>query len=53
MDTPARGTHRAGPPARSPLAAEMRTSAYLLGGALGSMGLLAVALLLLTHWLAG
>jgi hypothetical protein len=49
MDTPARQHHRA---ARSPLASEMRTSAYLIGGALGSIGLLATVLLLLTHWLA-
>lgn len=38
---------------RSPLAAETRTSAFLLGGALGSMGLLALVLLLLTSRLAG
>jgi hypothetical protein len=33
---------------RSDLAAEMRTSAFLLGGALGSMGLFALLLLFLT-----
>jgi hypothetical protein len=37
----------------SPLTAELRTSVFLLGGALGSMGLLAFVLLLLTRWLAG
>lgn len=47
MDTPAR--HRE----RSPLAAETRTSALLLGGALGSMGLLALVLLVVTSRLAG
>jgi hypothetical protein len=47
MDTPAR------PHERSALAAETRTSALLLGGALGSMGLLALLLLLLSSWLAG
>jgi hypothetical protein len=36
----------------SSLASELRTSVYLLGGALGTMTLLAFALLLLTHWLA-
>ena len=35
-------------PAVDPLSAEMRHSALLLGWALGSMGLLAVTLLLLT-----
>ncbi|MDQ1629743.1 MAG: hypothetical protein QOI54_3487 [Actinomycetota bacterium] len=40
-------------PPPSPLAVEMRTSALLLGGAFGSIGLLAAVLLLLTHWLAG
>jgi hypothetical protein len=38
---------------RSALAAETRTSAFLLGGALGSMGLFAVLLLFMTRWLAG
>jgi hypothetical protein len=33
---------------RSALAAETRTSAFLLGGALGSMGLIALLLLFLT-----
>jgi hypothetical protein len=33
---------------RSALAAETRTSAFLLGGALGSMGLFALVLLVLT-----
>lgn len=62
MDTAARDGDR--PPAAprtaaqptatlpSSLAAELRTSVYLLGGALGSMTLLAFVLLLLTHWLA-
>jgi hypothetical protein len=36
------------PPAESPLAAEIRHSALLLGGALGLMGCFAVLLLLLT-----
>jgi hypothetical protein len=39
-------------PERSALAAETRTSAFLLGGALGSMGLFAVLLLVMTSWLA-
>jgi hypothetical protein len=38
---------------RSALAAETRLSAFLLGGALGSMGLFAVLLLFMTRWLAG
>jgi hypothetical protein len=38
---------------RSALSAETRTTAFLLGGALGSIGLLALLLLLLTRWLAG
>jgi hypothetical protein len=38
---------------RSALAAETRTSAFLLGGTLGSMGLFAVLLLFMTRWLAG
>jgi hypothetical protein len=33
---------------RSALAAEMRASAFLLGGALGSIGLIALLLLVLT-----
>jgi hypothetical protein len=37
---------------RSALAAETRTSAFLLGGALGSMGLFALLLLFLTSGLA-
>jgi hypothetical protein len=40
-------------PAADPLAAEMRHSALLLGWALGSMGLLAVTLLLLTARFGG
>lgn len=47
MDTPGRQDER------SPLSSETRTSALLLGGALGSMGLLALLLFLLTRWLAG
>ncbi|MDQ1619104.1 MAG: hypothetical protein QOE19_1673 [Actinomycetota bacterium] len=47
MDTPARQNER------SALAAETRMSAVLLGGALGSMGLLALLLLFLTSRLAG
>ena len=35
------------------LGAETRTSAVLLGVSLGSMGLFALTLLLLTSWLAG
>jgi len=38
---------------RSALAAETRTSAFLLAGALGSMGLFAMLLLFLSSWLAG
>jgi hypothetical protein len=34
------------------LAAELRTSVFLLGGALGTMTLIAFTLLLVTHWLA-
>ena len=40
-------------PAADPLSAEMRHSALLLGWALGSMGLLAVTLLLLTARFGG
>lgn len=40
-------------PAADPLADEMRHSALLLGWALGSMGLLAVTLLLLTARFGG
>jgi hypothetical protein len=47
MDTPARDDDR------SALAAETRLSAMLIGGALGSMGLLAITLLMLSNWLAG
>ncbi len=47
MDTTARAHER------SALAAETRMSAFLLGGALGSMGLLALLLFFLTRWLAG
>ncbi|MGZ4589460.1 MAG: hypothetical protein ACXV2I_01550 [Actinomycetes bacterium] len=47
MDTPARQQER------SALAAETRTSAFLIVGALGTMGLLALVLLLVTRWLAG
>jgi hypothetical protein len=47
MDTPAREIDR------SALAAETRISALLLGGALGSMGLFAITLLMLSNWLAG
>jgi hypothetical protein len=46
MDTPARTEQP------QPLGAEIRHSALLLGGALGSMGLLAVLLVLASHWLA-
>jgi len=45
MDTPA--------PERHPLTEEIRHSAALLGGALGSMGLLAVLLLLVTNRFGG
>jgi hypothetical protein len=43
---------RTGTPLPSSLADELRTSVYLLGGALGTMTLLAFVLLLATHWLA-
>lgn len=43
MDTTTARDHE-----RSALAAETRTSAFLLGGALGSMGLFALLLLFLT-----
>jgi hypothetical protein len=46
MDTPVRENEL------STLAVETRMSALLLGGALGSMGLFAVTLLVLTSWLA-
>jgi hypothetical protein len=46
MDMPARQNER------SALAAETRTSALLLAGALGSMGTLAILLLFLTSRLA-
>jgi|tagenome__1003787_1003787.scaffolds.fasta_scaffold19016710_2 hypothetical protein len=57
---PGAGTGAAAPPPARPvasslptsLASELRTSVYLLGGALGTMTLLAFTLLLLTHWLA-
>lgn len=59
MDTPAPHGERPAPAAGraamslpTSLASELRTSVYLLGGALGTMTLLAFALLLLTHWLA-
>jgi hypothetical protein len=45
MDMPARTDER------TTLATETWDSAVLLGGALGSMGLFAVALLLVTAWL--
>jgi hypothetical protein len=45
MDTPAPGPQEA---SAALLAAEIRHSALLLGGALGLMGLFAVVLLLLT-----
>jgi hypothetical protein len=41
-------TTTAGEDERSALAAEVRTSVFLLGGALGSMGLFATLLLFLT-----
>ena len=46
MDMPARTDER------STLAAETRHSALLLGASLGSMGLFAITLLMLTSWLA-
>ena len=60
MDTPAPHVERPAAPVAArasmslptSLASELRTSVYLLGGALGTMTLLAFALLLLTHWLA-
>ncbi len=45
MDTPAPGRQEA---SAALLAAEIRHSAFLLGGSLGLMGTFAVALLLLT-----
>jgi hypothetical protein len=50
LDTPA--AREADQPLPTSLAAELRTSVYLLGGALGTMTLIAFVLLLLTHWLA-
>jgi hypothetical protein len=63
MDSPAPHAERLATPTAVPsaraamslptsLASELRTSVYLLGGALGTMTLLAFVLLLLTHWLA-
>lgn len=43
---------RAQPRERSPLSAETRLSALLIGGALGLMSLVALALLFATSWLA-
>jgi len=58
MDTPAAPEADRPPPRPasrplpSSLTAELRTSVYLLGGALGTMTLIAFVLLLVTHWLA-